>query len=243
MKEKGFAPILILIGTVVVVSIVYGTYYLGAFKNNRPVTTPNIVQNTPYPTTAQNSISTPDEITNWKTYTNNYYRYSLKYPDKYRVRDIGDINYIGKTVFIEHANSQYPDAFTIYIDWDNGSNTIKQEFQKDFQIYLNDRVKGWCDATGVEGNIECDKILQQETFYTDSGFKGFIIYLNQLFISPDGTVKNRQTRGPLFVFDIYSLTDKTAKALIIEPSNGQQINSVETEDILQITKTLTFHTN
>ncbi|MDO8639116.1 MAG: hypothetical protein Q7R43_06075 [Candidatus Daviesbacteria bacterium] len=74
--SKGFAPILILVG-IVVVALAVGGYLL--YQNQvKPVP---IVAPQPI---AQTSTS-PDETANWKTYTNTKYGYSIKYPNDWHI--------------------------------------------------------------------------------------------------------------------------------------------------------------
>lgn len=86
--QKGFAPILIILGIVLLLGVAGGAYYFGQVS----VKVPTSPSQTPVPT-SQTSISptqpvvkttvspTPtvvDETANWKTYTGN--KYSFKYP-------------------------------------------------------------------------------------------------------------------------------------------------------------------
>lgn len=78
MKQKGFTTILILVGILVIGVVAGGAYYLGKQVSPKPS-----------PASIVTSQSTPssvpsDEIANWKTYTDNKYGFSIKYPDTWK---------------------------------------------------------------------------------------------------------------------------------------------------------------
>lgn len=64
--RSGFAQILILIG-ILVVALATGAYYFGNLKS-KPLLSP---------------FASPGSTENWKTYTNEKYSYSIKYPSNY----------------------------------------------------------------------------------------------------------------------------------------------------------------
>ena len=71
MRQKGFAPILIIILILVVVG---GVYYFGTKRGSIlliPTQTPNVLSS---PTTTLNST------TNWKTFKSNLYGFTIEYP-------------------------------------------------------------------------------------------------------------------------------------------------------------------
>lgn len=59
--QKGQAPVLILVGILIIIAVAGGAYYFGKSQTPKPTTT-------------------FDEIANWKTYTNKEYGYSFKAP-------------------------------------------------------------------------------------------------------------------------------------------------------------------
>ncbi len=75
MHQKGFTPILLLLGIILAIVIAGGAYYLV-----KPQPPKSQVQNPVIVSQVPQSISTPDEIVSWKTYTNIKYGYLLKYP-------------------------------------------------------------------------------------------------------------------------------------------------------------------
>jgi hypothetical protein len=70
--QKGFAPILLLVGIIVIALIGGGVYYLGTKNTSTPAQ--NQIAATPTPSHLKEPAS------NWKTYTNTQYGYSIKYP-------------------------------------------------------------------------------------------------------------------------------------------------------------------
>jgi len=100
--QKGFAPILILVG--VLVLIAGGVYYLGIKKApvqqvQNPMVTFQTAQATPTP-------STSDQTVNWKTYTNNENNYSFKYPQTWQLEQEGT------TIRIFDPKSKYSESFS-----------------------------------------------------------------------------------------------------------------------------------
>jgi len=79
--RKGFVPILILIGIVIIISVVGGAYYFSKKSLNPTATNPAItkVLSSPITTTA------PDETTIWKTYKNEKHNYSISYPPSFEL--------------------------------------------------------------------------------------------------------------------------------------------------------------
>ena len=86
--QRGFAPILVLVGILILAIIAGGVYYFGRSQIVKPQPqNPVVVYQTPQPTLAPSSF--PDvnpvpngtgETANWKTYTNTKYGYQVKYP-------------------------------------------------------------------------------------------------------------------------------------------------------------------
>ncbi|MDO8577043.1 MAG: hypothetical protein Q7R82_01740 [Candidatus Daviesbacteria bacterium] len=77
--ERGFAPLILLVGMLVIIGVAGGAYFFGKSQvaksqPSNPVIASQTPQITPTP------ASTPDETANWKTYSNNANGYSLRYP-------------------------------------------------------------------------------------------------------------------------------------------------------------------
>lgn len=75
--QKGFTPVLVLVGILVLIAVAGGAYYLG--KSQTPKSQNQVVvSQTPQPASTPQSSSAPDEIANWKIYIND--KYTFKYP-------------------------------------------------------------------------------------------------------------------------------------------------------------------
>lgn len=93
-KQKGFAPIVTILGIIVIFGAVGGAYYFGQSSTKLPASSsqvPVATSQTPISPTqpiAKTTISPTsaivDETANWKIYQNEIYKFSLKYPDVYK---------------------------------------------------------------------------------------------------------------------------------------------------------------
>ena len=72
MRQKGFAPIIILI---LLVLVAFGAYYFGTIKNKTILSPTASVQ--------PSTIPSSDSTVNWKTYIDSGHNYSFKYPSSY----------------------------------------------------------------------------------------------------------------------------------------------------------------
>ncbi|OGE18580.1 hypothetical protein A3D83_03265 [Candidatus Daviesbacteria bacterium RIFCSPHIGHO2_02_FULL_41_10] len=77
--QKGSALIFLLVG-IVVLAAIGGAFYLGRSTTPKPSPAQVVTSQTPQPTSTPQPFSVPDETINWKTYTNNLFNFSLKYP-------------------------------------------------------------------------------------------------------------------------------------------------------------------
>ncbi|MCL4365813.1 hypothetical protein M1437_01135 [Patescibacteria group bacterium] len=77
-KQRGFTPILILVGVVIVGGLLGGAYFFGKSQVAKPQTQNQVVSQTPLPVVSTKPASSSDETANWKTYSNN--DLSFKYP-------------------------------------------------------------------------------------------------------------------------------------------------------------------
>ncbi len=125
MKEKGFAPIIILLGVILVVVLAVGTYYSGRLKTlTAKFTSTSTLNNnsnvSPAPTENKNPT--------WKTYVNSKYGYSVKYrSDLYNNCDPNSLSLSPgcggegiPTIWIQvnpeerdYSQSEYPQCYTV----------------------------------------------------------------------------------------------------------------------------------
>lgn len=84
-KQKGQFSILILVGILVVATIATGAYFLG--KSGKSESTKVVTQPQLTPAPAEVPIEEIEEISNWKTYTNSKYGYSVKYPETWKITE------------------------------------------------------------------------------------------------------------------------------------------------------------
>jgi len=126
MKQKGFAPIIIL---VLVVLAVIGYFGYKNWVKLKTIATP-----TPSPAEA----STQDGTVNWKTYTNTKYGFSIKYPSGWNIQTIisssdgsGFSNVTGTDSNIEISNTSGMVVPSVQID------VINQSLEKQVASYKN----------------------------------------------------------------------------------------------------------
>src|SRR5260221_2136729 len=85
LTERGFTPLVIILGLVFILGIAGGVYYLGTQKQTQPQMQSNPAT-TALPTLKRGqsqdlaSTSAIDSTANWKAYTNTQYGFSVKYP-------------------------------------------------------------------------------------------------------------------------------------------------------------------
>lgn len=114
--QKGFAPIYILIGILILGIIGGGAYYFGKSQVARSQPT--------QPTITPSPI--PDETVNWKTYTNLQYGYSVKYPSSLNQSEIsGNDTYLSMITFNGSVNNS--DWFSIAVRDSNLQDEIKYQ--------------------------------------------------------------------------------------------------------------------
>lgn len=92
--QKGFTPILLLIG-IIAIAIIGGTYYFGktqVFKSQPQ--NPEVTSRNPKPIFTPQSTSSPDKTAkpdsigaNWKTYRSSKHGFELQYPDDWQVTE------------------------------------------------------------------------------------------------------------------------------------------------------------
>ena len=97
VRQAGSAPILI----VLILAAIGGAYYLGT-KKPSVVPTQVVTSQTPQPTPAASPAPTgAGETATWKTYTNTVHKFSIKYPNTFKVTfgdETAGVNFVDATV-------------------------------------------------------------------------------------------------------------------------------------------------
>ncbi len=145
MKQRGFSAILILVGVLIMAAVAGGAYYFGrqTVSNPQPQN-PVVVSQTPQPTSVSQAtpIPSPDQTTNWKTYTNTKYGYSFKYPPERVIKGGGRTTSPTDTpesILLDWPpgtqGDNYPD---FYVDVITGNNSLSSTYNYDgFMENLN----------------------------------------------------------------------------------------------------------
>lgn len=129
--QRGFSPILILVGIVLVIVMVGGVYYLRIFQSTKSITqnseVTTILKLTPIP-----SKSTTDETANWKSYTNKDIGIEIKYPDNLKkTPDSANGDYAEFNIYAP-SNIEYLEIKTRPIF----SSSIEKEKKYDISSYV-----------------------------------------------------------------------------------------------------------
>lgn len=144
-RQKGFAPIILLIGVLVITLAAGGAYYYYQSKQklstySPPTPTNNTVQTTPSPT--------PNPTANWETYENAYY--SFKYPDDWdlEIDSKKDSNEIIPSVYIHYHYTDDPSKgrYNFYFGDSIRFSIIKAVSNSNLDIYIQEIINN-------QGNI------------------------------------------------------------------------------------------
>ncbi len=178
--QRGQAGVLIIVGILVVVVIVGGAYFLGMSRNTSPVPqpAPQIVK--PQPTPASESTSSA-ETANWKTYTNNIFKYSFQYPPTLAVSncpsyDCGEIIYYpkapGKTEIDENNSLGHTQLI--------GGRYCYDEKFKSSTNSTRASLQAQCDLPGVQGaNDPILPVVDEQIVNASSGLSQYSFYLQE----------------------------------------------------------------
>lgn len=121
MMQKGQILIWIIVG-VLVIAVAGGAYYLGRSTTPKPSATPNVISQTPQPTPTSSPV---DETANWKTYTNDRFGYSIKYPNIWKVYPEHFTD--GISIF-GLQDPKYPGGQNILIEVDGNTSISPKEY-------------------------------------------------------------------------------------------------------------------
>jgi hypothetical protein len=159
VKQKGFAPILVLVGIFITVLAV-ATIYLTQSRNSQPTQT-SVSSPIPSasPTTTNNS--------SWKIYTSEKFGYSIKYPESWTMTD--ETNSINKLdpETLEYINLNDPQR-------DNWANTVilivfSQGIDKYVNQYKNASPNPDITRNQTVSSLNGIQIIKEETIHRQTG--------------------------------------------------------------------------
>lgn len=159
MREKGFAPLLIII-SVAALAILIGGYliYSGKINLDKLLLPPPPIYTTKY------------ETANWKTYTNKDYSFFFKYPAQFTLKEDIKIQQDSKTIYtlLFYTEDQKYSGYSVQIH-KAPKKTILQEFPQEFrQQALSIPIKALSNTQGA------DEAARAEN--TQDGYKSEIRY-------------------------------------------------------------------
>ncbi len=154
-KQKGFAPIIILVGILVIVAVAGGAYYFSKSQSVKPETTsspnPALTSQTPQPSAVSQTIPSPTTLSSnldtasWKTYS--YKNISFQYPNDWVVifdsKVYGQPNGFSLHIQNQNAAGYQPDELLISTsddrkDLNNNNGYILSQDRKFTQTNTND---------------------------------------------------------------------------------------------------------
>ncbi len=176
MKQKGFAPILIILGVIVALGIFGGIYYLKFQKGSSQQNT--VIQTTGTTTTSTTS-PTSDQTANWQTYTSSIGAFSLKYPPTWVLEsptDSGGISITDKKPFGQGLQiSTYPST----------SNLSELDFLYTYSFYGQDLAEPSIKTLGdllqgvISKQIKVDGAVAEEmSIGNRAGYQGSGVWLH-----------------------------------------------------------------
>lgn len=136
-----------------------------------------------------------NETANWKVYKNEEYGFEFKYPDDYSFEvkkyKLNDWRYVLTS----------PEGNSLFINLED--NFLKSD---DFEKFIFDESKKYCDADGKDGSIYCLNENKKIKFINKNGITGYEFYLNETTENNTGE-KYIRIRGPIFALDFFSLNN------------------------------------
>ena len=158
MIQKGFVPILILVGVLVITTVAGGAYFIGRSSSPGPESSPTPVITSQFPKssplqniqTPQPTViptPTPDPTINWQTINIEKCRFNLRYPTDWVVRTEPRKPPMG-VVEMPAIVSGTDDESEVFCAWlyfplpgINYNDFFKSQ-DNDFYIYINKKLKG-----------------------------------------------------------------------------------------------------
>ncbi len=112
MRQKGFAPVIILVGLLIIFAVAGGVYYLGRSSSSKPVTN-SVVTYQVSPTLQATVSASPSETANWKIFTSENYGYSFKYPTNFWISSVTTGKKVTAETFVTTISDAPPPANTV----------------------------------------------------------------------------------------------------------------------------------
>lgn len=175
MRQKGFAPLIIVI-ILALVGIV-SAYYLGSQgkstdKNgeqptSQPVTTGKLSIGSPKPSSTSNAIS------NWKTYNNTTYKYTLKYPSNWEIGAEGEADVTTFPAPVLNSPCNYESGqpcSQMFVE--TGTYDPANKFEPSFIINQADKV-----SNKVTTEVDGEEAQGFEYFQSNYGSNGRLLYV------------------------------------------------------------------
>jgi len=194
----------------------------------------NNVENDDIPNDPDDDISEID-ISDWKVYKNEEYRFEMKYPLNYVLKEVWtDYILLRK---IENEKTEWSISITAEHDrlGTNDFELIFKEFVK--KLALNS-----CPADGPNESIYCTEITEIKPFANENGISGYEIYMNEItenFLSD--TMSNR-VKGPIFAIDTSKQTNNMVRSIFFDFDDGRKfLSKQERQEVInQIFSTFKF---
>ncbi len=157
MKEKGFAPIIMVIAVLVLGGIV-GIFYLSKQTNTaRQPQLASYQQPIVASQTAPSSAKQQDPTSNWKTYTNTQLNISFKYPSDWVTKpSVIDSETLHGVIALNSPNFTAANPVPATIDltyYDNPEQLSLKDFEQKNTGTLSGYTPGVYDPTGAELNV------------------------------------------------------------------------------------------
>ncbi|MBU0596668.1 hypothetical protein KKA94_00705 [Patescibacteria group bacterium] len=172
---------------------------------------------------------------NWQTYFNKKYKYEIKYPDNFFLKEVpsgsGQINF--NYILLRDKNGEETD-WLIEINTAKDREIPEDTSELSFDEFIEKKVKELCAADGVNGSRYCTDIISQEDFINSNNFIGQKFYLKEIYedFTKEETEIAEKIKGPIFVYDISQETGNSARALFVELTEKGEEESIN-ETILQ----------
>ena len=189
MTQKGFTPIFIILGVLIIIGVVGSVYY---FFSSKPLS-----NNAPTPTVSTTNQTISQEIpSNWKAYINKQYGYKISYPPDYLL----DANLPSYLILSIPKNISDPHGEVTSIFRIQAEKYSQNGITKSFRDYV-ELLKAGCLAD-YPGKDYCDEIIKNEPYTNSVGSQGFEVHLRQVHESGNPNDKPvYSTKGPIFVFE------------------------------------------